>query len=205
MKFCKNKYFVYDSCFSPQQQPDDEVNAPPAAVEKSGLYSNGKSIPREYRKERGYGKLIFKKDLSKCYLYIYIENLKSSNINLIHIHAGAPGILGPIIVNVGNLINIKKDLAKGYVKLTIKNKDIAKFTLGEASPCTCSGECMCDQMNSIFPSPYLINGIPLTSGNIETLDSLARLGLLYFNFHNDAENFYGIMRGQIYPTEEKCK
>ena len=34
-----------------------------------------------------------------------------------------------------------------------------------------------------------------------TLDSLARLGLLYFNFHNDAENFYGIMRGQIYQVE----
>ena len=26
MKFCKNKYFVYDSCFSPQQQPDDAEN-----------------------------------------------------------------------------------------------------------------------------------------------------------------------------------
>ena len=75
MKFCKNKYFVYDSCFSPQQQPDDEVNAPTLAVKKSGLYSNGKSIPRELRKERGYGKLVFKKDLSKCYLYIYIKNL----------------------------------------------------------------------------------------------------------------------------------
>ena len=58
-------------------------------------------------------------------------------------------------------------------------------------------------MNSIFPNPFLINGFPLTSGNIETLDSLARLGLLYFNFHNDSEKFYGIMRGQIYPADEK--
>ena len=105
MKFCKNKYFVYDSCFSPQQQPDDEVNAPPSLVEQSGLYSDGNSIPRELRKERGYGKLIFKKDLSKCYVYISIKNLKSLNINKIHIHAGAPDVLGPVIVNIGDLIN----------------------------------------------------------------------------------------------------
>jgi hypothetical protein len=63
MIFCKNKFFVYDSCFSPQQQPDDEVNAPQDLVVKSGLYTNGKSIPREKRKERGYGKLVFKKFL----------------------------------------------------------------------------------------------------------------------------------------------
>ena len=63
---------------------------------------------------------------------------------------------------------------------------------------------MCEQYNSIFPSPIEIDGIPLTTGNISTLKSLAGLGLLYFNFHNDAENFYGIMRGQIYPTEETC-
>ena len=53
---------------------------------------------------------------------------------------------------------------------------------------------MCEKYNSIFPSPIEIDGIPLTTGNIATLDSLARLGLLYFNFH-------GIMRGQIYPVE----
>ena len=35
MKFCQNKYFVYDSCFSPQQQPDDEVNAPQDLVVQS--------------------------------------------------------------------------------------------------------------------------------------------------------------------------
>ena len=102
------------------------------------------------------------------------------------------------------MINIKKDLAKGYVKITLKNKDINKFTLGEAAPCNCSGSCMCDQMNSIIPKPFLINGIPLESGTISSLNSLAMQRLLYFNFHNDAENFYGIMRGQIYPTEETC-
>lgn len=204
MKCCKDKYFVYDSCFSPQQQPDDEINAPQDLVEKSGLYSNGKSIPREKRKERGYGKLIFKKDLSKCCVYINIENLKSSNINLIHIHAGAPGILGPIIVDITHLINIKKDLTKGYVKITIKNKDIVAFTLGELDPGANNCDEMCEKYNSLFPSPIEIDEIPLTSGNIATLDSLARLGLLYFNFHNDAEDFYGIMRGQIYPVEKKC-
>ena len=46
MKFCQNKYFVYDSCFSPQQQPDDEVNAPQDLVVKSGLYTNYKYIPK---------------------------------------------------------------------------------------------------------------------------------------------------------------
>lgn len=178
MKFCQNKYFVYDSCFSPQQQPDDEVNAPQDLVVQSGLYSNGKSIPREKRKERGYGKLVFKKDLSKCYVYIYIKNLKSSNINMIHIHAGALRILGPIIVDITHLINIKKDLKKGYVKITIKNKDIIAFTLGEAEPSADNCDEMCEKYNSIFPSPIVIDGVPLTTGNISTLNSLARLGLL---------------------------
>jgi len=206
MTFCKNKYFVYDACCSPQQQPDDEKNAPEDLVKISGLISNHKSIPRELRKERGYGKLVFKKDLSICYLFLYIKNLKSSNINLIHIHAGSPGLLGPIIVNIGDLINIKKDLADGHVKIKIKNENIANFVLGESSGCKCKNneQCTCEKMNSIFPKTIQFNGIPLTSGNIATLDSLARLGLLYFNFHNDAENFYGIMRGQIYPIEEKC-
>jgi len=204
MKFCKKKYFVYDSCFSPQQQPNDEVNAPPTAVEQSGLFSDGNSIPRELRKERGYGKLIFKKDLSKCYVYISIKNLKSSNINKIHIHAGAPDVLGPVIVNIGDLINIKNDLADGYVLLTVTNNDITPFILGEGGSCVCiKPDCSCDQMNSIFPQPINVGGIPLTTGNIASLDSLSRLGLLYFNFHNNTENFYGIMRGQIYPTEEK--
>jgi hypothetical protein len=205
MNCCKDKYFIYDSCFSPQQQPDDEINAPEDKVIQSGLYSNGNSITREKRKERGYGKLVFKKDLSKCCVYIYIENLKSSNINMIHIHAGPPGVLGPIIVNIGELINIKKDLAKGCVKVIITNKDIVSFTLGEADPCIDAENCNCDEMcekyNSIFPNPIEIDGIPLTTGNIATLDSLARSGLLYFNFQNDAENFYGIMRGQIYPIK----
>ncbi len=200
MEYCKNKYFVYDSCFSPQQQPDDEKNAPPALVKKSGLYSNGKSIPRECRKERGYGRLVFLKDLSKCYLYIYIKNIKSCNIEKIHIHVGAPQVLGPVIVNVGELINITKDLASGYVKITLKDKDIKKFTLGETEPCNCPG--MCEQMNSILPKPYLVNGTALETGTIASLNGLARLGLLYFNFHNAAENFYGIMRGQIYPIED---
>ncbi len=205
MKFCKNKYYVYDSCFSPQQQPDDEKNAPAAIAVASGFPSNGKSIPRELRKERGYGELVFKKDLSECYVHIEIENLKSSNIKKIHIHAGAPGILGPIIVNLGALINIEKDLAKGCVIIPIKNKDIADFTLGESnSKSTKSKHPECEKYNSILPKPYKVDGIPLTSGNIATLDSLARQGLIYFNFHNDAENFYGIMRGQIYPTTEKC-
>jgi hypothetical protein len=207
MKPYEKKFFVYDSYFSPQQQPDDEVNAPPSLVEQSGLYSDGNSIPRELRKERGYGKLIFKKDLSKCYVYISIKNLKSSNINKIHIHAGAPGILGPIIVNIGNLTNIKNDLASGYVLLTVTNNDITPFTLGEGGSCICTtSDCSCDKENSIFPQPISVGGIPLTTGNIATLDNLSRLGLLYFNFHNNSENFYGIMRGQIYPTEnsEEC-
>lgn len=204
MEFCKNKYFIYDSCFSPQQQPGDEKDAPPLLVKKSGLYSNGKSIPRELRKERGHGKLVFEKDLSKCYLYIYIKNLKSYNINKIHIHVGAPQVLGPVIVNVGDLIDIKKDLASGSVKITLRNKDIKKFTLGESKSPKCSNSCTCEQMNSIISKPFLVNGMPLESGTIASLDGLARDGLLYFNFHNDAENFYGIMRGQVHPAK-KCK
>jgi hypothetical protein len=188
-KVCKNKYFVYDSCISPQQQPEDEVNAPPELVEKGGLKSNGKSIPRELRKERGYGKLVIKKDLTKCYVYIYIKNLESSNIKLLHIHAGVPGVLGPVIVDLGMLIDIKKDLEKGYVKIIIKNKDVGKINL----------EIFKNITNfSAEGLPINVDGIQ-TSGNIATLDSFARLGLLYFNFHNDAELFYGIMRGQIYP------
>ena len=51
IKCCKDKYFVYNSCFSPQQQPDDEINAPQDLLEKAGLYSNDKFILREKRKE----------------------------------------------------------------------------------------------------------------------------------------------------------
>ena len=188
MKICKKKYFEYDSCISPHQQPADEIDAPKDLVAISGLTSDGKSIPRELRPERGYGKLKFKKDLSKCYLYIFIENIKSDNINLIHIHAGPPNFLGPVLVNITNLINIKKDLAKGYVKITLRNKDVNKFELGEAAAiCSCNdtSNCSCDKYNSILPKIITINGLPLIAGTIASLDLLARQGLLYFNFHNN--------------------
>jgi len=60
-------------------------------------------------------------------------------------------------------------------------------------------------MNSNIDYPFKINNIYLEYGNIASLNGLDRLGLLYFNFHNDGEKFYGIMRGEkVYSTEESC-
>jgi CHRD domain len=34
------------------------------------------------------------------------------------------------------------------------------------------------------------------------MEALARKGVLYFNLHTKGHEFYGEMRGQIYPVEK---
>lgn len=90
--------------------------------------------------------------------------MSSANITKIHIHIGPASVLGPIIVNITNIINIKKDLAKGYVNFTLYNKDINSYTFGIPEECNSNAVDCCDQMNSIFSTPITIGGVPITTG-----------------------------------------
>lgn len=191
IKKCSN-FFEYEAFCCPQQEPDDEINTPKLAAVASGFVSNGNSVPRELRKARAYSSLKFRKDLSKCYVYIKIKNVKSSDIKRMHIHVGAPNVLGPIIVKFEALIDIAEELADGSMRITLTNKDIIRFTMGESSEkFPCCGPC----------DPVTVNGSLLESSTVAALDYLARNGLLYINFHTDAESFFGLMRGQYYAKD----
>ncbi len=44
--------------------------------------------------------------------------------------------------------------------------------------------------------------IPAQINTIAGMEALARKGVLYFNLHTKGHEFYGEMRGQIYPLEK---
>ena len=89
---------------------------------------------------------------------------------------------------------------QGCVNFTIRDADIQPFVAGFPVECLEPDADPCCLINNINADPVVINGIPLVASTIAAMYNLAIIGALYFNFHNDAENFYGIMRGQIYPV-----
>jgi hypothetical protein len=183
-------FTIYEGWMSPQQQPGDESDAPKALAKATGLQATEPSLPREQRKSRGWGQLRFTKDLTRAYVDIEVSGINPSDIVMFHIHCGPPGVLGPIIVDFGELGGLPKLLASGKMTVELSNKNITFIKqlpkgLKPALPESCPVEI----------------GFPTQSMTISALEYLARKGVLYFNLHTRANTFYGEVRGQIYATD----
>lgn len=182
-------FTAYEAFLSPAQEPGEESETP-KVLEKS-LGATAPSTPREQRKSRGWGQVRFAKDLSKAYIDVQIEGVNAADILMFHIHCGPPGVLGPIIVNLGESTNLNTTLASGKMSLEISNKDIVfiKDMKGMKSglPESCPAEL----------------GFLAQTKTIAGLEYLARKGVLYFNLHTKAHTYYGEMRGQIYAAPQQ--
>lgn len=182
-------FTVYEAYLSPAQEPGEESETP-KVLEKS-LGATAPSVPRESRKSRGYGQIRFAKDLSKAYVDVQIQGVNASDILMFHIHCGPPGVLGPIIVDLGGHENPGKKLADGKLSMELTNKNVTFVKdmpkgLKPRLPEGCPAEL----------------GLPGQMKTIAGLEYLARKGVLYFNLHTKAHTYYGEMRGQIYPAKE---
>jgi len=184
-------FTIYEGFMSPAQQPGEETDAPKALAKATGLQSSAPSVPREQRKSRGWGQLRFSRDLTRAYVDVEIKDVNPADILMFHVHCGPPGVLGPIIVDFGELGSLPKLLASGKLSVELSNKNITYVKqmpqgLKPALPESCPAEL----------------GFPTQAMTISALEYLARKGVLYFNLHTKANTFYGEMRGQIYPARD---
>jgi len=184
-------YTVYEGWMSPQQQPGEESDAPKALSAATGLQSTQPSVPREQRKSRGWGQVRFSKDLTRAFVDVEVTGVSTADVLMFHIHCGAPGVLGPIVVDFGTLGSLQKMLANGKLSVELSNKNLTFVK---------------DMPRGLKPAlsescPVEI-GSPTQSMTIAALEYLARKGVLYFNLHTKANPFYGEVRGQIYPATE---
>ena len=183
-------FTLYEGWLSPQQQPGEESDAPKALAKATGLQSTQPSLPREQRKSRGWGQLRFSRDLTKAFVDVEIKGVDPADILMFHVHCGPPGVLGPIIVDFGELGSLPKLLANGKMSVELTNKNVTFIKdmphgLKPALPESCPAE---------------LGFLPTQAMTVAALEYLARKGVLYFNLHTKANTFYGEMRGQIYPA-----
>lgn len=181
------EFFVYEGFLSPMQEGGEESEAPKGAKD---LASTAPSTERAKRGSRGYGQLRIAKDLSTAFIDVQMEGVRSEDIVMFHIHCGPPGVLGPVLVDIGEAANLETAFADGHEVIEIVNDDI-------------------DVAGHPMPGlkPHLPEGCPVDKGfltgvkTIGGLEFLARQGVLYFNLHTKAHTYYGEMRGQIYLTD----
>jgi hypothetical protein len=184
-------FTVYEGFMSPHQQPGEETDAPKLLAKALGLESAAVSVPREQRKSLGHGRIRFNRSLSRAFLDVEIEGVNPEDIMMFHVHCGPPGILGPIIVDLGEHGSMSKAFVNGKLSMELSNKNITFIKdmphgLKPALPESCPAEL----------------GFASQAMTIASLEYLARKGVLYFNLHTKAHSFYGEMRGQIYGVKE---
>jgi hypothetical protein len=181
--------FVYEAFLSPNQEGGEEEETPD--IIPAELRSTEPSIPRNQRTSRGHGVIEFASDLSRAYVYLAIENIDPASVNLLHLHCGRPGQLGPILVDFALIGDINAFLANGVMQVEVTNEDIvatanhgdgvlAFFTAG----CPIVPELPTDRVRTVAG-----------------MELIARQGELYFNLHTRAQTYFGDIRGQLHRVE----
>ncbi|MFP2925695.1 CHRD domain-containing protein [Pyxidicoccus sp. 3LG] len=180
-------FTVYEAFLSPAQEPGEESEIP-KPLEKS-LGATAPSTPRESRKSRGWGQIRFARDLSRAYVDVKIEGVNPADILMFHVHCGPPGVLGPVVVDLGEGGNLSKTLASGTLSMELSNKNIVFIKdmkgMKPGLPESCPAEL----------------GFAAQTKTLASLEWLAKKGVLYFNLHTKAHTYYGEMRGQIYAVQ----
>ncbi len=120
-----------------------------------------------------------------------MRDVDADKVNLLHLHCGRPGQLGPIIVDFGMMGSVSEYLADGTMSLEITNADLEMvIDNGEGFVGAFTAGC-----------PITPGGAPGRFTTIGGLEYVARQGELYFNLHTTAQTFYGDIRGAFYPVE----
>ena len=182
-------YIAYESFMSPAQQPGEESEVP-KPLEKS-LGATKPSTPRAQRASRGWGKVRFTRDFTSALVDVEIKGVDPAEIIMFHIHCGPPGVLGPILVDLGKFGALPQKLANGTMSVKISNDDLTWVSMlpKGGTPLTLPESCPVDI------------GFPTQTKTLVGMEYLARKGLLYYNLHTRAHTYYGEMRGQLSPAK----
>ena len=181
---------VYQAWLTPHQEGGEEEDTP--AMIPKVFRSTGTPVARADRPDRGHGTLAFTNDLSRAYAHVKISDVKVEDVTMFHIHCGRPGELGPIIVDFSNNVNLQEGLADGELSVEITNKDITAVL---------------DHAHGIVGGVTM--GCGINRGDLAAkmvtvagLATIAAEGELYFNLHTKNQNFFGDIRGQLWPVEK---
>lgn len=183
--------FVYEAFLSPQQEGGEERDTP--SFIPSQFQSTGVAVDREDRPSRGHGVVEFTKDLSRAYVHLAIEGVDVADVNLLHLHCGRPGQLGPIIIDFGLMGNLQEILADGVMRFEVTNKDIEAVANSASS--------LVDAFTHGCP---ILLALPMDKvKTIAGMEYIAREGDLYFNLHTKSQTYFGDIRGQLHHVEDR--
>lgn len=173
-QFGNQSFTEYEGYLHPAQEPD----------------------PKLQSKANGYGRVSFPKNLSSSKIDVQIVGIDPANITAFHIHCGSPGVLGPIVVNFDQFGEFKKTIVDGRLSASLVNQGLTFIKQPPPPPSLAGG------FKLPLPEgcPSDINFPVQQVNTIAGLEALARKGALYFNVHTKGHEFYGELRGQIYPV-----
>jgi len=160
------------------------------------LHPAQESDPTLQSKAKAYGRVSFPKNLSSGKVDFQMVGIDPANMTAFHIHCGPPGVLGPIIVNFEQFGEFKKTIVDGRLSASLVNKGLT-FVKQPPPPPSLSGGFKLPLPEGC---PSDINFPVQQVNTIAGLEALARKGALYFNVHTKGHEFYGELRGQIYPV-----
>lgn len=178
---------VYEAWLSPQQEAEEESDAPSAAP--AVFLSTKPSVEREDRDSRGHGTVAFNRERSRAYVHLELANVDPDDIVLAHLHCGKPGQLGPIIVDFGATGDLTEYFADGVLSYEVTNADIAAGTHGHGIVGAGTAGC-----------PILLINPADRHRTVAGMALIASQGELYFNIHTAQQTFYGDIRGQLEPV-----
>jgi CHRD domain/RTX calcium-binding nonapeptide repeat (4 copies) len=95
----------YEAFLSPKQEPGE-------AIESDA---------------KGYGTITFPKNLSSAKVEVQISGVNTSEITGFHIHCGPPGVLGPIVLDLGQYGTFDKTIVDGKFSALVSNENITKI------------------------------------------------------------------------------
>ena len=146
---------------------------------------------------KGYGQLRFPKNLTRGDVQVQIADVDSANVTAFHIHCGTPDVLGPIVVNFNQFGDFKNTIKNGRFSASVTNDKLTFVKQPPPPPNLAAGFKL--PLPEGCPSDIII---PAQINTIAGMEALARKGVLYFNLHTKGHEFYGEMRGQIYPVQK---
>lgn len=92
----------YEAFLSPRQEPGEEIESD----------------------AKGHGTITFPKNLSSAKVEVQISGVNTSEITGFHIHCGPPGVLGPIVLDLGQFGTFDKTIVDGKFSAEVKNKNL---------------------------------------------------------------------------------
>jgi hypothetical protein len=115
---------------------------------------------------------------------------------MFHIHCGKPGILGPILVDLGHGRDLGQVFTAGNLAMTVTHREInatVEHSHGIVGVLTAG---------CIIPSPSLEGPKPVKVSTVAGMFELAAAGELYFNLHTKGQTYYGDVRGQLHEVDD---